>query len=75
MSHGKFLNDALSDDDSAIDVSELPSEYRVKVCFLISPLFSLFSIRFFHSSFMLVTCFVTPFFFPQLVCVCFAMNL
>ena len=32
MSHGKFLGDTLSDDESAIDVSELPSEYRVKVC-------------------------------------------
>jgi hypothetical protein len=31
MSHGKFLTDTLSDDDSAIDVSELPSEYRVKL--------------------------------------------
>eukprot|EP00026_Physarum_polycephalum_P000331 Phypoly_transcript_00331.p2 GENE.Phypoly_transcript_00331~~Phypoly_transcript_00331.p2 ORF type:complete len:553 (+),score=154.02 Phypoly_transcript_00331:133-1791(+) len=30
MSHGRFLND-LSDDESAIDVSELPSEYRVKL--------------------------------------------
>lgn len=30
MSHGKFLTD-MSDDESAIDVSELPSEYRVKV--------------------------------------------